>query len=152
MDKCLDFVLKSTRDNGYILSPGDPGGIEKRPMYGHGFATMFLAECYGMAQRPQLRGKLGKAVPVDLRLPEPGRRVALSAAARRVRRRLGHGLPGDGLARPRNAGIYVPPEKIGRAIDYIKKCQNPDGGFKYIFGPGDASAFPRSAAAVVGTL
>jgi hypothetical protein len=55
------------------------------------------------------------------------------------------------LRAARNAGIYVPPEKIDRAIDYIKKCQNSDGGFKYILGPGDSpSAFPRSAAAVVG--
>ncbi len=50
--RCLDFVLASTRDNGYVLSPGDPGGAEERPMYGHGFATMFLAECYGMSPRP----------------------------------------------------------------------------------------------------
>ena len=60
--RCLDFVLANVRDNGYILSPGDPGGAEERPMYGHGFATMFLAECYGMSLRPQLRGKLGRAV------------------------------------------------------------------------------------------
>jgi hypothetical protein len=56
------------------------------------------------------------------------------------------------LRAARNAGIYVPPEKIDRAVDYLKKCQNPDGGFKYILIPvgESASAFPRSAAAVVG--
>ena len=31
-------------------------------MYGHGFATMFLAECYGMSPRPELRDKLDQAV------------------------------------------------------------------------------------------
>ncbi len=45
------------------------------------------------------------------------------------------------LRAARNAGIYVPPEKIDRAIDYVKKCQNPDGGFKYILAPAGRSHF-----------
>lgn len=119
-------------------------------MYGHGFATMFLAECYGMSGRPQLRGKLGKAVQLicDCQNEEGGWRYRpqredsadISVTVCQV----------TALRAARNAGIYVPPEKIGRAVDYIKKCQNSDGGFKYNLAPTGESAFPRSAAAVVG--
>ena len=48
-----------------------------------------------------------------------------------------------------NTGIAVPRETIDRAVGYIVRCQNPDGGFKYQALAGGESAFPRSAAALV---
>ena len=48
-----------------------------------------------------------------------------------------------------NAGLFVPNETIDRATDYVKRCQNADGGFMYMLSAGGDSAFPRSAAAVV---
>jgi hypothetical protein len=42
----------------------------------------------------------------------------------------------------------VPNETIERCVDYVKRCQNADGGFRYMLSPGE-SAFPRSAAGVV---
>jgi len=148
VDRCLDFVLRNTQESGYIKSPVDPSD---RPMYGHGFATMFLAECYGMAQRPELRGKLGKAVELiaNCQNEQGGWRYFPHRAEADVSVSVCQVMA---LRAARNAGIYVPPEKIDRAIDYLKKCQNPDGGFKYILVPlGESpSAFPRSAAAVVG--
>ena len=149
VSRCLDFILKNTQESGYIKSPSDPSD---RPMYGHGFATMFLAECYGMAQRPELRTKLGKAVELiaNCQNEQGGWRYRpLREDAADVSVTVCQVMA---LRAARNAGIYVPPEKIERAIDYIKKCQNPDGGFKYILVPvGESpSAVPRSAAAVVG--
>ena len=35
------------------------------------------------------------------------------------------------LAAARDAGVDVPKETIDRAIDYVKKSQNGDGGFRY---------------------
>jgi hypothetical protein len=52
------------------------------------------------------------------------------------------------LRAARNAGLAVPNETIERSVDYVKRCQNPDGGFRYMLADGD-SAFPRSAAGVV---
>ena len=49
---------------------------------------------------------------------------------------------------PRNAGIYVGNDTIDRCTEYVKRCQNPDGGFAYML-PGGVSEFPRSAAGVV---
>ena len=51
------------------------------------------------------------------------------------------------LRAARNAGLFVPSETIDRAIDYVKRSQNADGGFMYMLQGGE-SAFPRSAAAV----
>ena len=43
----------------------------------------------------------------------------------------------------------MPNETIDRAIDYIKRSQNADGGFMYMLSNAGESDFPRSAAAVV---
>ena len=52
-----------------------------------------------------------------------------------------------GLRSARNAGIEVSKQTIDRAVDYVRRCQNPDGGFKYQLESG-ASGWPRSAAGV----
>ena len=55
------------------------------------------------------------------------------------------------LVAARNAGVDVPTDVIIKAVGYLKKCQNPDGGFRYVLGGGGSSAFPRSAAALAAT-
>ena len=52
-----------------------------------------------------------------------------------------------GLRSARNAGIKVPKKTIDRAVRYVRDCQNPDGGFRYMIQPG-GSAWPRTAAGV----
>jgi len=149
VDRCLDYVLKNTQESGYIVAPSDPQNPDNRPMYGHGFATMFLAECSGMARQADLRVKLGKAVQLILNCQneEGGWRYFPIRAEADVSVTVCQVMA---LRAARNAGVFVPREKIDLAIDYIKKCQNPDGGFKYILAPGGESSFPRSAAAIVG--
>jgi hypothetical protein len=57
--------------------------------------------------------------------------------------------PGFRLVRAaRNAGIFVPNETVEACIEYVKRSQNPDGGFMYMLS-GGPSQFPRSAAGVV---
>ena len=51
------------------------------------------------------------------------------------------------LRSARNAGIEIPIETIDRAVQYVRDCQLPDGGFSYQLGRG-GSAWPRSAAGV----
>ncbi len=51
------------------------------------------------------------------------------------------------LRAARNAGIKVPALTIDRAIDYVKKSQESDGGFSYMLSS-RGSGFPRSAAGV----
>jgi hypothetical protein len=50
------------------------------------------------------------------------------------------------LRAAKEAGVKVPSEAFDRALKYLHKLQNEDGGFQYTAG-GGGSAFPRSAAA-----
>ncbi|MCA9017219.1 MAG: terpene cyclase/mutase family protein, partial [Planctomycetaceae bacterium] len=59
VQKAVDFILASCKPSGYIISPDS---ISHGPMYGHGFATLFLAEVYGMTRSKDVRIKLEKAV------------------------------------------------------------------------------------------
>lgn len=147
VDRCLDFVLFHTQDSGFISVTDS---TRHGPMYGHGFATLFLAEAYGMTQRPDVRDKLAKAVQliVDTQNSEggwryyPQRRDAdISATICQIM----------ALRAARNAGLFVPSETVDRCVAYVKRSQNPDGGFTYMAGGGanGVSAFPRSAAGVV---
>lgn len=145
--RCLDFVLAHCQESGYIVHEGFPS---YGPMYGHGFATMFLAECCGNSSRADLRPKLAAAVALIVRtqneeggwryMPE---RVPLADVSVTVTQVMA-------LRAARNAGVQVPRETIDRAIAYIRGCQNPDGGFAYMRERQRESAFPRSAAAIVG--
>jgi hypothetical protein len=143
----LDFVLANVADNGLIAAESANG-----PMYGHGFATLFLGEVYGMTQ--------GQDTARDARIHE-----ALVKAVRLIEQTQNdeggwryNPVPYDAdssvticqimaLRSARNAGLEVSKETIDRAVEYIRRCQNPDGGFKYQLS-GGPSAWPRSAAGV----
>jgi hypothetical protein len=142
----LDYVLASEQGSGYIVSNLFPSD---RPMYGHGFATLFMAECYGMSRRPEVREKLGRAVKliIDTQNAAGGWRYFPQRTDADISVTVCQVMA---LRAARNAGIHVPRETIAAALAYIKKCQNPDGGFMYRLEDPGTSAFARSAAAVVG--
>jgi hypothetical protein len=139
----------------YLLAVAQPSGliIEPKPttygrMYHHGFATLFLSECYGMSKRKELREKLSLAVKliVNAQNKEGGWRydpwksdADISVTVCQVM----------ALRAATNAGLHVPKETIENAKHYITNCQNHDGGFFYQFGAGGPSRFPLTAAAIV---
>ncbi|QGJ69644.1 Prenyltransferase/squalene oxidase [Planctomycetales bacterium 10988] len=142
--RCIQYLIDHTREDGFIV---EPSASSHGPMYGHGFATLYLAECYGMSLREDLREILAKAIQLIIRAQneDGGWRY--------------HPQPSDAdvsvticqvmaLRAARNAGIYVPKATIDRCTEYVKQCQNTDGGFRYMI-EGGPSAFPRSAAGVV---
>lgn len=144
VDRCVNYILENTQDSGFINVPGSGS---HGPMYGHGFAALFLAEAYGMTMRPDIREKLSKAIQLIINTQnadggwryQPVRRDAdISVTICQVM----------ALRAARNAGLFVPHETIDRCIDYVKRSQNADGGFMYMI-QGGQSAFPRSAAGVV---
>ena len=53
VQRCLDYVLSCCNESGLITSDQSNG-----PMYGHGFATLFLAEVVGMVHDRNLRDEL----------------------------------------------------------------------------------------------
>ncbi len=141
VDRLLDCTLKNCQDSGLITS-GNYGS----PMYGHGFATLFLAEVYGMSPRPDLKEKLQNAIRliVQCQNPEGGWRYQpapqdadLSVTICQIM----------ALRAARNAGIKVPKTTIDKALEYVKKSQEPDGGFAYMLNS-RGSTYARGAAGV----
>jgi len=146
--KCVEYILANCTETGLITTDANSG-----PMYGHGFATLFLGEVYGMT-----------AGGGDTRLAERTHAALLKACRLIERTQNDEGgwrynpVPYDAdtsvticqvmaLRSARNAGIEVPKQTIDKAVAYVKKCQNDDGGFRYQ-AEGGISGWPRSAAGV----
>ena len=141
VQKCIDFLVAGAQESGLL-----GGQAQHGVMYSHGFATLFLAEVYGMTGDDRVREVLVRAV-----------RLIESSQNREGGWRY-QPLPLDAdvsvticqvmaLRAARDAGIKIDKGVIDRAIAYVKKCQNEDGGFSYMLG-GGSSLFPRSAAGV----
>ncbi len=144
LDRAIAYVMDNTSPAGFIAVVGSS---THGPMYSHGFGALFLAEAYGTTHRPEIREKLQKAVRliIDTQNNEGGwryqpirRDADLSVTICQI----------NALRAARNAGIFVPKETVDACLRYVKRSQNPDGGFRYML-QGGASAFPRSAAGVV---
>lgn len=139
--RAVRFVLSQCQPTGLIAGPNDGA-----PMYGQGFATLFLAEVYGESHERSLRQKLQRAVRliVETQNKQGGWRYQPMP------------MPADisvticqvmALRAARQAGIAVAHRTIKRAIAFVRQLQNADGGFSYMLGsPG--SMMPRSAAGV----
>jgi len=145
IDRCIEYLLSQTSDAGFITAPD----AASRSMYGHGFATLFLCEVYGMAPQPELRDRLGQAVEliVGSQNAEGGWRYQPQPNDADVSVTVCQVMA---LRAARNAGIAVPRETIDLAIAYVQGCQNDDGGFRYTLATkNQPSQFARSAAGVV---
>ena len=144
VQRCVDYILGCAQESGLLASEASHG-----VMYSHGFATLFLAEVYGMTGDEQVKEKLQKAIRLIQKSqnPQGGWRYQpvpydadISVTICQVM----------ALRAARDAGVKVEKEIIDKAIQYVRQCQNPDGGFSYMLtqGGGGGSAFPRSAAGV----
>ena len=139
-----EYVLSSAQSSGFLTASG---ATTHGPMYEHGFATLFLAELHGTDPALEVRPRLSAAVDLIVRSqnnqggwryePRPND-ADLSVTVCQVM----------ALRAARNAGVGVAKETIDRAVDYIRRSQNPDGGFMYQR-TGGQSRFPLTAAAVV---
>ena len=141
VQRAVDYLLVNSQPSGLVcespLSRLTPG-----PMYSHGFATLFLAECCGMSPRRQLREKLALAAKLIVTTqnheggwrcePEIVANADISVTSCQV----------VALRAARNAGIGVPKKTFDREIKYIWNSQNRDGGFVYMLSRGGESAFP----------
>ncbi len=145
VDQTVEFILSSSQASGFIVQTDSAG---HGPMYGHGFATLFLAEVYGMTPRDEVRKSLKSAVQVIVnsqnreggwRYEPDGREADVSVTVCQIM----------ALRAARNCGISVPKATVDQCIDYVKKCQNTDGGFRYQLQNRPSSEFARSAAGLV---
>lgn len=142
VQRAVEFILDSSQESGLIAADTVHG-----PMYGHGFATLFLGEIYGMSETDdRVREVLEKAVDLIVRTQnrQGGWRYQPVPVDADVSVTICEVMA---LRSARNAGIKVPRSTIERAVRYVRECQNQDGGFRYMIRMG-ASAWPRTAAGV----
>lgn len=135
-----------------VLASQQPSGLIARaelagPMYGHGYATLFLAE----AQRKHPDEAVRKALEKSVELLEKS--VNKEGGWRYQPKPLDADVSVtacelNALLAARAASIAVDDKLIANAVAYVRRCQNPDGGFNYMAGQGVNSGFPRSAAGV----
>ena len=142
VQKALDYVLANCQESGLIASDNSHGS-----MYGHGFATLFLGEVYGMTQNEEVKEKLQKAVRLIERTQnrEGGWRYTPAPNDADISVTICEVM---GLRAARDAGIKVEKGCVDMAVQYVRRCQNADGGFSYMAGQGSGSGFARSAAGV----
>jgi hypothetical protein len=154
--KAVRFIVshaqkQGPQPRGWFLT--NPQASFHGPMYGHGFATLFLAEVYGMVNEPQLRDQVRETLHQAVQLiihtqnqeggwryqPQPSQ-ADISVTICQIM----------ALRAAKNAGIAVPKSTADKCIQYVKDCQDVHntGGFRYqrLGGP---VGFARTAAGVV---
>ncbi len=145
VDKSIDYVLSCVSPSGFIKRDDS---AEHGPMYGHGFATLFLAEVYGMSPKKDVRDalKLATQLIINSQNKEGGWRYRPDGKDADISVTVCQMMA---LRAARNCGIAVPKTTVDNCVEYVRKCQNSDGGFRYQLSGRPTSDFPRSAAGVV---
>ncbi|MEQ1633465.1 MAG: prenyltransferase/squalene oxidase repeat-containing protein [Planctomycetota bacterium] len=157
--KGLDHVLSCAQDDGQITENGTR-------MYSHAFATLFLAEIYGMSNNPRVKNVLQRSVNliVDSQNSEGGWRYRPFARESDMSITVCQVLA---LRSARNVGIHVPATTIRNAQNYVYRSAvrsnergnrrpyrahggyGDDGGsFRYQLKPQTRATFPLTAAGV----
>jgi prenyltransferase beta subunit len=137
----LQYLLDSTAPDGIIGNRNDG-----QYMYGHGVASIALAELYGQNRNPVMKQKLDKIIKLIIasqnneggwRYRPIARDADISVTVLQV----------VALRAAKNAGIDVPQTTIDNAVKYVKRCYHPpSGGFTYQ--PNREPGFARTAAAI----
>ena len=123
--KAIDYIISTQEANG-LLGGRNSGS----PMYSHGFATLALAECYGMSDDPRVGPALKRAVGLIVssqnRLGGWRYSVGSPDADTTV-----SGAQMLALRAAANAGIEVPEDTIRRGVAFYKNMFCQGGGFGY---------------------
>lgn len=157
IEQALRYVL--SEETGGLLAPRDNRQRSHGPLYEHGITTLLLGEVIGMVNpdRPGLQTihrTHRNAVNLILRAQNvPKRRGALGGWRYN---------PDDtdsdisvtgwqllALRAAEEAGLPIPGKNIRQAVLYIKRCQQPSGGFGYMPGPGYEPNVARTGTGVL---
>lgn len=141
------YLLSNVQTSGLITDAAEEEG---RPMYGHGFALLFLSECYGSETDEKLRARLKKVIVEGIKLTSRGQ-SNLGGWTYQP----GGGDEGSvtvtqmqGLRAANNAGFSVPKSTIDEAVKYLERCKSAEGGIIYSYGSGGETRLAISAAAI----
>ena len=136
-NSALRFLLSSA-DNGLLVRERDSS---HGPLYEHGIATLALGELVGTvdprhALSEPLRRTHRAAVDILLRAQET-RKVAEHAGGWRYLPTADQadlsvtGWQLLALRAAQDAGVAIPAQNIERAVEFVRRCAHPSGGFVY---------------------
>lgn len=150
--KALRYVIaRQDRTTGYL-------GNDFGNMYGHGFATLFLAECYGMEPSEPVRRALEAAIDLIHRSQnsEGGWRYQPMPIDADISVTICQVMA---LRAAWNVGVGGKPsvDASARAIAYVRRCATGAGGFSYTatggsWGTEGAEGVPRAAAGAMSLI
>lgn len=128
LHKGIDFILSCSQDDGQLTAYGTR-------MYSHAFATLFLAEVYGMVERADVKKTLQRSVDliVDSQNAEGGWRYRPFARESDMSITVCQVLA---LRSARNVGIHVPISTIRNAQSYVYRSAVRGNERRYRFGGG----------------
>ena len=150
LQKGLKYLLSQQKD-GLFVKQGHTW------IHGQGFAALALSEAYGRSltspTKPDLDRKQLKTI-VTQAVAVIGKSQSTSGGWWYTQ-----GSPSQhegsttvcavqALVSAANFGIKMPRAVLDKGFEYLKKCQNPDGGFDYKLGPGTTSMFEGTAGGV----
>jgi len=124
ISKGITFLLEKQKESSE--------GYMGPQMYDHGFATLALAECYGMVDDKRLAPALKKAVALILKAQKANPRHGwrYDPATQRADTTVS-GCQLVALLAARNAGIPVPDEAIDKGLAYMRSCRSSNGSYGY---------------------
>jgi len=152
LSRAVDFLLKqvdrspTSRQRGYPASGRD----EISKTHGHGFATLALAEAFGVSIGTPRGERLAEALSLAVGCIERSQGLEGAWFYQPVR-----GLEHEGsvtiamvqaLRAAKNAGVHVDPAVIAKAVDYVERSQKDDGSFRYALGSDNTSVALTAAA------
>lgn len=162
--KALEFVIQvgekyqavNKKDKRILLAQANAAS---RPMYGHGYSMLFLAQCYGMennkARAKRIKVVLDGAVALtrDAQSKIPAIKAGGGGWTYTPDANTDEGSVTvtqlQALRACRNVGIKVPGKTIDGAVRYLKACQNADGGICYMFSSRGQRSQPALSAAAI---
>ena len=136
VEQAIDYLLsrvapKGDERAGYISDEAD----HHSRMHGHGLATLALAQAYGLSPRTPRGRRIAAALTAAVDCIERTQTVDGGWYYEPVRQSEHEGSITvcllQALRAAKEAGIEVDTKVIARAIDYVKRLQNKDGGFRY---------------------
>lgn len=145
IQRCIDFVLKNVRGSGYI---SENGGTQRfSNMYGHGYAMLFLSQVAGMSKKAGIREKLESAIALTSKVQnqQGGWRYRPVKADADLSITVCQIMA---LRAAHNAGFEVSNDVRKKTIEYVDRCRNKDGSFRYMAGKGRTTLALTSAAVV----
>jgi hypothetical protein len=149
--RALAYLVKNCAARSGYINEGAQRGVGGSGMHGHGYATMFLAECYGVTgESPELdtetlKDRLSAAIRVieQSQAPNGGWNYEPnpsydegSVTVTQV----------QALRAARNAGIKVSMKTIEKAVDYIDKSTDASGQTRYSLTSGGHTSFALTGA------